>query len=257
MNTFIKLFIAVLFLSTSAFSQGTWISGNGIPFNNPFSADAENQIQASMNRLYALKYDYAKTLTKLGTARSASAYTPARSATPSAKTEARSAPVLPPATKFKPTGTRILMPKLVAEFTKNKEHQTVLIQTFSDAMKQYEIEAKAGGFENDVAGAIAYFAVVAFYLQDGVEPSDKGSEALTKALQVVLDNPEYRKTSNADKQNFYEFMLTMGTFLLIYAQDADEAQLKEVRDVSTTVCTKFLSLDPAKFKLTDQGLVAR
>lgn len=261
------LMIALLtvFLSTGVFAQ--WTNSYGYTFNNPTSATLNSFIWDRMNERQIYKVGLRKKgytdsqMNAMSTDELKAAYigakTPLRSSKKTLPATVQPARNSLAATVFKPSGKRILMPKLMAEMMPDEEKRAALIALFENALHEYEIEAKSAGLANDVAGAIAYFAAVSFYLQDGEEASDKGTEALAKALQVALDTPEYRKVSNADKQGFYEFMLTMGSFALFYAQDADAAKRNELREVTSAVCKEFLKLDPSKVRLTDEGIVAR
>lgn len=258
---------AAIILPAAASAQFT--SNYGYTFNNPISASLNTMMWDSMNtrQLYKiglrrrgftdaqmnnmtteeLKAAYLRVGASKSSARAgSSSSTPTRAAAPSN-----------PATRFRSSGKLVLVPQVVASLSSDQAQQRVLTAMFADAIKVYEAEAKAARMDNDVAGALAFFASVAFYLQDGSE-NEKGTEALANAIRESLDTSEYRSIPDIDKQRFYEFMLTMGTFLFASAKDADAETMTTLKDVSADVCSKFLGgLDPRKHRLTDDGIAAR
>lgn len=164
---------------------------------------------------------------------------------------------MPPATKFKPTSKRILMPRIVDSLTEDASHRKALKDLFSEQLNAYDAEAKREGFQNDIAGAIAFFAGVAFHLQDGAEISDASVKVLARAIQVGMDTPAVRKVSDKEKQEFHEFMVTMGSYLLVASKEVDADTRAQLRQVSADVLKKFTGIDPQKVRLTGDGLEKR
>lgn len=244
------------------------MSSYGYTFNNPSSAMMNTFMWDQINKRSALKVGLRKkgytdtqlanmTNDELLRAHGKAKITPkgssSKTSAPTASKATAVAPTAPVTTKFRPSGKRILMPQIVASLTQDKEQQKVLTKLFTDSFDVYEKEALAKGFENDVAGAIAYFTYVAFTLQ-GSEPTEKGIEALALGLREGLGD-KYATVSNTDKQNFYEFMVTMASFLYLSSMDATPEFLTQLKDVSAQVCQKFISLDVTKYNLTDDGLI--
>lgn len=260
------IFAALLALALAADASAQWTSSYGYTFNNPMSATINNMMWNSIQERQVYKVGLrARGFTDaqmdaMSTEELKAAYIRSGVKKPTSSASAKTPPTPQrsaiAATKFTPTATRILMPQMVAEFTTDKAQQKALVDLFSNAMREYESQAKLHGIENDVAGAIGYFASIAFFLQDGTT-NDKGTVALSKSIRDSMNTAEYAKISGREKQQFYEFMLTMGTFLLVSAQDSGEKELKELRDVSAAVSGKFLGLYPTKYRLTDEGLAAR
>lgn len=273
------IFCALVILCVSGTGVAQFTSAYGYTFNNPTSAMTNNLMWNTINERHVYLAGLQKRgwssdqLNKMSTEQLIEAYVGKKGAAEyratkapgyvgtaakgTAKTTAPATPVETPATKFRPSGKRILLPSIVNELSKDPAQRKVLTQAFTGAMAAYETEAKKLGFDNDVAGAIAYFAVVGFFLQDGEVPHDKGSEALAKSLRVAFDTPEYRKVPDIDKQNFYELMVIMGAFLQASADGADAEMMRQLKEVSADFMQKFLYLDPRKVKLTERGIEAR
>lgn len=166
-----------------------------------------------------------------------------------------------PATRFKPTGSRVLMPQLVDGLTADPAHRKALKDLFAASFAAYEAEARKNGFENDLSYAIAFFAAAAFQLQDEKEPSDAGTLLVAKALRLSMDTPGARKLSDVEKQRFYEFMVTMGSYLVSASMglnaESDKAALQGLRSASADVLKAFLRIDPTKVRLTETGFEKR
>ncbi len=166
-----------------------------------------------------------------------------------------------PATRFKPTGTRVLMPKLVEGLTQDAAHRKALIDLFTRSFAALEGEARKNGLPNDVGMAIAFFAAAAYQLHDGVAPSDQGTILLAKALQIGMDTPGFRRLSDIEKQRFYEFMVTMGSYLVAASAElkgeGDRAARDGLKTASADVLKAFLKIDPAKVRLGETGFEKR
>jgi len=164
------------------------------------------------------------------------------------------------ATQFKPSGKRVLMPAIIDSLTEDAGQRKELVKIFGQTMDAYEAEAKKANLENDIAGAIGFFAGMAFMVQDGQVPDEDGMSFLTLAIRSELNTPEIKKISSLDKQKFYEFMLTMGSYLLLSEMsltEEDKDTKAALKDVSKDVLIKFLGIDPSKVMLTSDGLVKR
>ncbi len=179
---------------------------------------------------------------------------------PGKKPAAKPAPAKPsgpPASQFKPSGKRIMMPKIVHSLTEDVEHRKVLIQLFGQQLDAYDTEAKKAGFPHDMAGAIAFFAGVTFHIQDGQPVNEEGVKMLARAIQISMDTPGVRKISDKEKQEFHEFMVTMGNYLVLAVNEVDEDTKAQLKQVASDVLKKFTGIDATKVKLTNSGLTKR
>ncbi len=163
------------------------------------------------------------------------------------------------ATRFKPTSKRLLVPTLAASLSKVPEEQKVLVQVFEAGLQAYAVEAGKEGLGNDVAGAIAFFLGAAMLVtHDGVAPNDDGLTSVARQLQQTMDTPELRKTSDADKQKFFELLVGMGSSLLAsweQAAQTNDAEFKaQLKDAATAVIKGFLKLEPSQVQITAGGL---
>ncbi|MBX3289484.1 MAG: hypothetical protein KF855_09070 [Acidobacteria bacterium] len=280
-----KKFTIIFALILTAFAAGSnaqFIGGMGSTWNNPVSAqlnramwDRINQksilapslrkmgcTQAQINKMNLSQAQIAlakKTCTpgngtaqnaqtggKTTSASTAKPKTPARPATPSTAGYS---------TTFKPTGTRIVMPQLVASITDDKTQQQNLINIIGSAMDMYEKKQRPRGFGDDVAAAMAFFASVAIHLQDtGTTINQPGADALTIALREALGD-KLINVSNRDKQQTYETLLTLGMFMGVLAENADADTLATLKKESASLCEQYLKLDVTKYRFDDNGLV--
>ena len=257
----------LLVLGLAASAGGQYHSAYGYSYSNPLSASVSTSLWHSVNSrliwVHALKRKgyTSSQLDGLSLDQLKQAYESGKVAGTKPAARPTPGPAKPPATRFMPNGRRILMPTIVNALTTDKAHRTVLKSLFMQGFREYEAAVKPQGLDNDIAGAVAFFAGAAFKLQDGVAPPEAGLDRLAKATQIALDTDRVRGISNAEKQKFYEFFVTMGTYLLssdgALTEEADQETRAGLRDAAAGVLKKFLKIDPAKLRLTDSGFTPR
>ncbi|MBM3298076.1 MAG: hypothetical protein FJY83_10830, partial [Candidatus Aminicenantes bacterium] len=219
----IALFFLPLFLLAAyGPARGQYTNSYGYSFNNPVSAACNQIIWDRMNA----RLVYRSMLKKRG-------YTDAQLGQMStdqmrsllggqsaAQAEAQKSSATA-ATKFKPSGKRLLLPAMAGSMAAAPEHQQALLEIFEEGVEAYEAEAKRSGFSNDVAGAMMFFIGASYFVyHDAREPDENGLEAIGRALQQNMDTEDVRQISNADKQQFYELMVGLGTYLGVAYQQA-------------------------------------
>jgi hypothetical protein len=231
----------------------------GYTFNNPVSATANSMFWDKMNsrliyRMMLKKKGYTNEQLNQMSTEQMLALLGGTSAAPEAKKAIPGAP-----TKFRMSGQFVLLPELVKSLTGNVEYQKALLEVFAQGIQAYEKEAAPDGFDHDVAGAMTFFIVSAYYVyRGGEEPNGDGTIFIGRAIQQNLDNPEFRLISDLDKQKFYEFMIGMGTYLIVaYKQAVGDDDLKtagQLKSASADVLKAYLKLDPLTVRITANGL---
>lgn len=169
-------------------------------------------------------------------------------------------PAGPPATRYTPTGKRIVLEDMVKAMGSNKQEQDGLRLLFKAGLKEFETAAKDAKMENDLAFAMAFF-VATSYMLDGEEVEDKAVLVLADAIQDIFDQPEMRKSSSEEKQAFAEFLAIMGTFLLASKEhldpETDKESLEGLKEAARGVLKQYLKLDQTQYKLTPDGLAKK
>jgi hypothetical protein len=175
--------------------------------------------------------------------------------TPAAK------PVNPvPASRFKPTGKRLLLNKAADALGTTVEEKAAYKTIFAEVAKAYEGEAKRLGFPNDIAGAMAFFADTSYtlYKPDFKPNSDEGSKALVRQFQEALDSDELRKAPAAEKQQLYEYYVALGAYLYTLSEVAKESKDDAVKagvvKLGGDGLKMLLKVDPSRVSLTANGL---
>ena len=251
------LLAAILCAAAPAAGQ---YSSYGYSFNNPISASCNQMFWDKMNA----RGTYKALLKKKG-------YTNAQLERMS--TEAMEAilagkggaPAPAPAkdssgaTRFKPARARLLLPALAGSLGENAEQKKALLEVFEAGLKGYETEAASSGLVDDVAGAMAYFIGVGYYvIHDGDEPDGDGLEAIGRTLQRTLDTPAFRSIADPDKQKFYELMIGLGTYFAVaYRQAVEGSDAKAaavIKDAANESLKGFLHLEPSTIRITPEGM---
>ncbi|MEW5742774.1 MAG: DUF6683 family protein [Myxococcota bacterium] len=259
MQRFRVVVVLAALTATSALAQYT--SSFGYSFNNPMSAMANDFFFQRMNQRALLRSMLKKRgytdqkLNDMTTDQMIAALGGSKNAV-----EASREVPAPTATKFKPSGKRLLVPTLAASLSQDKAQQQALVELFDQGIKAYEQEASKDGFVNDVAGAVAFFIGSAYFVfHDGQEPNEDGLTLFARQLQHAMDTPELKKVPAADKQKFYELLVGMGTWLgvtyQLAAQNDDAALKAQLKDAAGSVLKGYLKLEPSKVDITANGLV--
>ncbi len=250
--------VAVALAATAAPAQYT--NSYGYSFNNPVSATANAMFWDRMNsrliyRMMLKKRGYTDAqLGQMSTDQMLEVLGGAKQAA----VESKKLPA-PPASRFKPSSKRLLVPSLVTAMTRDPEHQKALREIFAAGFQAYEAEAAKEGLSNDLAGAMAFFLGVAWMVShDGQPPDDDGVTLVARQLQQTFDTPEMRKVADADKQQFYELLVGLGTWLLATwqtAEQAGDASLKATaKDAAAAVIKGYLKLEPSQVRIGPAGL---
>ncbi len=272
-----KKFTIIFTLILTAFaadSNAQYTGGMGSTWNNPLSA----QINHAFWNDVQLRATRAPTLEKMGctpsqinnmsyaqmvSAIEKNTCTPDSEEAQNAQTGRRaasSASTTPPAavysTTFRPTGTRIAMPQIVAQITPNdRALQQRQIAFLEAEISKYERSQRARGYGDDAAAAMAFFASVAIHLQDTSKPvNQKGVDSLTDALRGAFGD-KLAGISDRDKQELYENLLTLGMFISARAENADAKTRADLKELSASLCDQYLKLDVTKYRFDDNGLV--
>jgi hypothetical protein len=163
------------------------------------------------------------------------------------------------ATKFRMAESYVLLPDLAKNLTADPGQQKALVQVFDQGVQAYEKDAAADGFGRDVAGAMTFLIASAYYVyRGGEEPDEKGTTFIGRAIQQNLESEEFRRIADLDKQKFYEFMIGMGTYLILAykqaAEGGDARVVDQIKAYSGDALKSYLKLDPAAIRITANGL---
>lgn len=162
------------------------------------------------------------------------------------------------ATRFKPSGSRLLLTDFVNGVTKEEEERKVLQEAFDKMMTEYEKAAKSAGMENDLTLAVTFAVSQYWTLWKGTDIPEGGEKALLVQLQGVLNSPETAKLSDIEKQKLYESIL-YGAFSLQFTaylaeQGKDAETKKNVTKAAQGELAKLLGVAPEKIRLTANGI---
>jgi hypothetical protein len=241
----------------------------GYTFSNPVTAQCNTNFWSGMNsrliyRMILKKHGYTDAqLTAMSTQQMydliQSGDKGEKAGKPQPQEQARTAAPENPASRFKPTAKRLLLPEMVKSLTENPAYQGALLEVFEAGLQAYEKEAKKLGLANDLAGSIAFFIGCAYTVyRDGDEPNETGLEMLARALQQQFNTPAFRGIPDRDKQKFHELTIALATYLLATRQTAVETKdaplAATLKAAAAEALKGFLKMDPARFQITANGV---
>ena len=259
----------LLFLPLGSSTANAQYNSYGYSFSNPVTAQLNTNYMTGMNsrliyRMILKKHGYTDVqLTAMKTEQMYDLIQRGdygdKSAKPSPRGVAQTTVPDRPASRFKPTAKRLLLPDMVKSMTDKADYQTALLEVFETGIREFEKEASKHDLVNDVAGATAYFIGCAYSVcRDGEEPSTDGLVLLARALQLQFNTDEFRRIPDGDKQKFYELMAALGTYLVASRQTAEEQKDAEfratIKKAAADALKGYLKMDPAKFKITANGV---
>lgn len=163
------------------------------------------------------------------------------------------------ATRFKPSGKRILIPDLARRMASNPEQRESLQNLFEEGMKIFEAEAEKQGTTNDVAAALTFFTAAQWSIYNGGGSiSDAREKVLIKQFQATLNVPEMRNAGDAEKQALYEWYISTSMFSLVMSGQAEKTNSAEtaagVRVFAGKMLTLVFGVAPDRVHVGDKGL---
>ncbi len=151
--------------------------------------------------------------------------------------------------------------KLVAAYPPASRAQVK--KTFAELLSGYhQLEEKFDLPRNDVAGAVAAFIAGNYMAYRDVDlPDEQFGKLASQMHEVLVNEPEFAKASNAQKQETYEQLAIIGTMMATLQeglkQQPNEQLAAAMRKAAKGYLEEFLKVDAAKVSLTAQGLVIR
>lgn len=143
------------------------------------------------------------------------------------------------------------------------EEKALIRQIYIGTKAAYEKEAAPKGWNNNIAGGLTFFTVVAMTVyRDAEEPSNEAVGNYYKVLNASLDEiPEFATVSNKDKQNFNNMLIGFGGLLLAgYTegkQNNDAATLENYKKLAGGLIQLVLKTDPENLQLENGQIVMR
>ncbi|MDX1931935.1 MAG: DUF6683 family protein [Capsulimonadales bacterium] len=162
-------------------------------------------------------------------------------------------------TRFKPSGQRPLLDKLVGEMQGTDAEKKTLRDGIETFLKAYETEATRLKMENDIAGAAVFYVVANYQIHRGIDDtSDKATVSLYRQFASVMNTDDVRKMTDAEKQTTYDALTLLASIALIRYQGATTSknadELKSLREQGGTALKDLLKTDPDRLRITDAGL---
>jgi hypothetical protein len=166
----------------------------------------------------------------------------------------------PIASTIAPTIAKPSMPAAIAaNYPPNRRAEAERL--FTEILSGYrQLEARLNIPTNDVAGAVAAFLSGNYMAYQDVDLPDQNFQALVSQMRRVLgSNPAFAKASGIEKQQMYEQMAILGTFMAL-TRDALKKQpnpeiAASMKQAAKRNLEQFLNTDADRVNITSTGLV--
>ena len=153
---------------------------------------------------------------------------------------------------FEPRAERIYLDRFLLSVSDDPQQRAQLKQALLEVMRGHEEQALAGGYANDLAGAMSFAALVLQVTISGQELPDETLPALLGQLRAALDQPGVRGATDEQKQLFYEACLCRGGMVLTLIAAGGEAQAEQIKTLARGWLTELFGTD--KVALGAKGL---
>ncbi|MEW6704681.1 MAG: DUF6683 family protein [Pseudomonadota bacterium] len=126
----------------------------------------------------------------------------------------------------------------------------------------HKIEAQFGIPRHDVGGAVAAFLAGSYMAYRDVDfPDEQFMPLVQQMRQVLAGNAEFARASDAQKQELYEQMAVLGTYMALtrdaLKQRPDAGLEQNMRKAAKGYLEQFLDVSADRVQITDAGLVVR
>ncbi|MBC8101561.1 MAG: hypothetical protein H7Z41_03105, partial [Cytophagales bacterium] len=161
------------------------------------------------------------------------------------------------ATRFRPTGTRLLLGEIADTLTEDAEKKKALRTFLEEGVKDYEAAAAKEKRENDVAAALAFFVATQWSVATGKTLEEPAEDALLAQATSVLSTPEMKAAPDSDKQKLYEYCVGMAVFVVGTREVAksDPESYAGVKTLAAGLFTKMLGVEPSQVRFSASGLI--
>jgi len=143
------------------------------------------------------------------------------------------------------------------------EQRAKVEDLFRELLSGYhKVESQLGIPRNDVGGAVAAFLVGSYVAYRDVDFPDQNFLPLVNQMrQVLASNADFARASDAEKQEIYEQMAILGTYMAL-TRDAlkqrPSVQVEQnMRRAAKGYLEQFLKTDADRVQFTESGLMLR
>lgn len=151
----------------------------------------------------------------------------------------------PVTAKFSPVANAESFEQIAGSISNVPQEKELIAKTAAVMNSTLEETYGARGWKNNVAGAVAYFAITMLTVYYDKEPSEAVQNALFESYNTA---PEFASASNKDKQTLYNALITYsGMPLLIYIDGKQKGDIEQVKKAKTLAAHNFktvLQSDP-------------
>jgi hypothetical protein len=259
-NLAILIFASAIVFLSSNIVNAQWNTPNAWGYNTGYGAVYGSfGLAATMQNMYNVaKAQAQKTNERNAVSGSTSS---SRTKTSVPKIAVPPAPVVRNHGVFRPEAT-IDTGKAIADALGDTPEQKALIkQIYTVTKAEYEKEAAAKGWKNNIAGGLTFFTVTAMTIyHDSEEPGANAVDTYFKVVNSALDEmPEFANVSNKDKQGFNNMLIGFSGILLAgYTegkQTGDANTLADYKKLAGMLIEMVLKTDPEKIRLENGRIV--
>ena len=143
------------------------------------------------------------------------------------------------------------------------EEKALIKQIYGSTKAEFEKEATARGWKNNIGAALTFFTVAAMTAyHNGEEPTDEAVNAYYKVMNAALDEiPELGTAANKDKQGFNNMLVGFGGLLVAThseaKQNTDANAMANSKKLAGMLIEMVLKTDPENLRIENGQIVLR
>ena len=164
---------------------------------------------------------------------------------------------------FRPDATVDTGKALADALGNTPEEKALIKQIYGSTKAEFEKEATARGWKNNIGAGLTFFTVAAMtaYHNDE-EPSDEAVNAYYKIMNAALDEiPELGTAANKDKQGFNNMLVGFGGLLVATYSEAkqnnDANALATSKKLAGMLIEMVLKTDPENLRIESGQIVIK
>ncbi|HYL92035.1 MAG TPA: DUF6683 family protein [Alphaproteobacteria bacterium] len=250
----------LLSVLTSVAASAQYMGAFGVPYNNPVSATLSTNVwnNWTIYQLQQKKLHGSQGSVAGGSAASSSAPSASESQTAQKRAQAAEASL-----KFRPSGTRLLAPKLVETLGKTQAQKEQVAAILTAIFQEFDKQAIKLGKPNDLAFALSYFLAQNATLYRGrPDPQDEQFLELRETIVAAMgQNNAFAKLTDQQKQEMHEMLVSYTGLVYLTYQDAkkrgDVETVKTMRELAGINLKAITHIEPQRINFTEQGLTIR
>lgn len=155
---------------------------------------------------------------------------------------------------FKPVGGHEMVKVFADSVGTTAEEKKALTDALIEGLKSFREVSKQLGAENDASVAMAYGIATLYSVAKGTELDDVAFLTLIPRLRGTMDVESVRKATDAQKEEFFEFAVCSGNFVLMMVEARGAEKKDQWKPVAAAMLKNLIGADVDQISLKGESV---